>query len=100
LELKVGDVLSGYVKKIREDNKLDISLQPLGYTKFNDENVQKIYDALVANGGSLDLTDRSSPEQIYARFGLSKKAFKKAVGGLYKQRKITIEPDGIHLAQV
>jgi len=99
-ELKVGDVLSGYVKKIREDNKLDISLQPLGYTKFNDENVQKIYDALVANGGSLDLTDRSSPEQIYARFGLSKKAFKKAVGGLYKQRKITIEPDGIHLAQV
>lgn len=96
-ELSVGSLLTGFVKKIREDNKLDVSLQPLGYTNFNDENVQKIYDALVANNGSLPLTDKSTPEQIYARFSLSKKAFKKAVGALYKQRKITMAADGIEL---
>lgn len=96
-ELNIGDTIPGYVKKIREENKLDISVHPLGYRNFNDENSELIFDALVANNGSIALTDKSSPEQIYAQFGLSKKAFKKAVGALYKQRKITIAPDGIQL---
>ena len=96
-DLNIGETLTGWVKKIRRDNKLDLSVQPLGYQNFNDENAELIYDALTANDGSLPLNDKSSPELIHAQFGLSKKAFKKAVGALYKQRKITITAEGIAL---
>ena len=96
-EVRVGDAMKGYVKKIREDNKIDISLQPQGYEKFNDVNSQKIYDELIANNGFLPLNDKSSPEDIYDTLGISKKAFKKAIGSLYKDRKISIEGNGIQL---
>ena len=95
--INIGDVLKGYVKKIREDNKLDISLQPIGYKKFIDVNSSNIYQTLIDNNGYLTVTDKSSPEEIKSLFGLSKKAFKKSIGALYKQKKIVIEKDGIRI---
>ncbi len=95
--LNVGDKLKGFVKKIREDNKLDISLQPIGYRNAIDPNTDLILRKLSANNGRLALTDQSSPEEIYERLGISKKAFKKAIGALYKQGKIELLPQGIKL---
>ncbi len=95
--LQIGQSLKGYVKEIREDNKLDISLQPIGYEQFNDINVDTIYRALLDQDGYMLFTDKSSPEEIYDAFGMSKKAFKKAVGALYKAQKISIEDRGIRL---
>ena len=89
-DLRIGDELTGYVKRVREDKKLDISLQPIGYTQFNDVNCNLIYQKLIAQGGILNLSDKSAPEAIYDALGISKKAFKKAIGALYKQRKIDI----------
>mgnify|MGYP000399692372 CR=1 FL=1 len=94
-KLNIGDKLKGYVKKIREDNKLDIQLQPIGFENFNDPNCEMILRRLAVNDGFLAISDKSSPEEIYDQFGISKKAYKKAIGTLYKQRKITLEPDGI-----
>jgi hypothetical protein len=96
-ELNIGDKLEGYVKQIREDNKLDISLQPIGYAKSNDVNTELIYRKLKENNGFLAITDKSSPEEIYSTFEISKKAFKKSLGSLYKEKKISIESDGIKL---
>lgn len=96
-ELNIGDKLNGFVKKIREDNKIDISIQPIGYDNFNDTNSELIYRTLVENKGFLAVTDKSSPDEIYLQFGISKKAFKKSIGALYKQRKITIQLKGIKL---
>lgn len=95
--LNIGDRLKGFVKNIRDDNKIDISLQPLGYDKFNDPNCDLILEKLNNNKGALSITDNSTPEEIYATFGISKKAFKKAIGSLYKQRRIVISPDRITL---
>jgi predicted RNA-binding protein (virulence factor B family) len=94
-KLNIGDVLNGYIKKIREDHKLDISLQPIGYDHYNDANAEKILQKLKAQAGFLTTTDKSPPEEIYAQFGMSKKAFKKAIGALYKKRKIIFESGGI-----
>ena len=96
-ELNIGDKLKGFVKKIREDNKIDISIQAIGYNNFIDANSDLIYRALLENKGFLAITDKSSPEEIYSQFGISKKAFKKTIGTLFKQRKIKIQPDGIKL---
>lgn len=96
-ELNIGDKLKGFVKNIREENKLDISLQPIGYTNYNDANTQLVYQTLLDSEGHLDITDKSSPDEIHALFGMSKKAFKKALGALYKDRKIEIKPGGIKL---
>lgn len=96
-ELKIGDKLNGFVKKIREDDKIDVSIQPIGYEKCNETNNRLIYRKLLENEGFLAVTDKSSPEAIYLQFGISKKAFKKSVGALYKQQKITIQPHGIKL---
>ncbi|WP_117885068.1 CvfB family protein [Aureibaculum luteum] len=95
--LNIGDQLKGYVKKVREDNHIDISIQPIGYRKFNDANSNLILTALSKNDGLLPLTDKSSPEEIYSSLGMSKKAFKKAIGFLYKNRAITLEDSGIKL---
>lgn len=96
-EVRVGDKMKGYVKRIREDNKVDISLQPIGYDNFRDVNTKKIVIKLLDNDGFLKLNDKSSPEDIYFHFGISKKAFKKSIGGLYKERKIAFEDGGIKL---
>ncbi len=96
-ELNIGDKLKGFVKKIREDNKIDISLQAIGYNKFIDTNSDLIYRALLENDGFLAVTDKTSPDEIYLQFGMSKKAFKKTLGALFKQKKIKIQPNGIKL---
>ncbi|HCS20334.1 MAG TPA: GntR family transcriptional regulator [Bacteroidetes bacterium] len=95
--LRVGQKLKGFVKKVRPDNKLDISLQPIGYEKATEVNTDKIMRLLAENSGFLPFTDKSTPDEVYATFGISKKAFKKAVGALYKERKIVLEEEGIRL---
>ena len=92
--INIGDVIPGCVKTIRKDNKLDISLQPLG-SKVLEPAAKKIYEVLKENGGFLGLHDKSAPEEIRDVFQMSKKTFKKGLGTLYKERKIKIEPDGI-----
>ncbi len=96
-DLNIGDRMKGYVKKLREDNKIDISIQPIGYKNFNDANSEMIYNTLTENGGFLPITDRSTPEEIYSTLGMCKKAFKRSLGALYKQRKIDIQSEGIKL---
>jgi predicted RNA-binding protein (virulence factor B family) len=96
-EIRVGDRLKGYVKKVRDDNKIDISIQAIGFRNVNDSNSELIYKTLIENNGFLAITDKSSPDDIYTQFGISKKAFKKSLGALYKQKKVDIQPDGIKL---
>jgi len=96
-ELRVGQVLTAYIKSIRPDNKIDLSLTPLGYENTNDTNENIVLEALQFADGYLPYHDKSDPEAIRAQFNLSKKAFKKAIGGLYRQRQIAIESDGIRL---
>ena len=95
-KLKVGDKVAGFVKKIRDDKKLDIALRPIGYENLIDSDVSRVLSHM-ASKGFLALTDKSTPEEIYEELNISKKAFKKAIGALYKQRKIIIEAAGIRL---
>ena len=94
--LKVGQLIKGFVKQVRLDGKLDIILQQEGLGSI-EPNAQKILNILKSNGGFLDLNDKSSPELITNKVAMSKKSFKKAIGNLYKARKITIVPEGIKL---
>jgi hypothetical protein len=87
--------LKGYVRHIRDDHKLDITLQPIGFRQYNDANVELLIKRLRSGRGFLPFTDKSSTEAIYAEFGISKKAFKKAVGTLYRERLVRLEDDGI-----
>ena len=96
-KLNIGDKIKGYVKQIRDDNKIDISLQPIGFENFNDPNCELVLLKLKAQKGFLPVTDKSTPEEIYSKFGISKKAYKKAIGTLYKQRKIILQSDGVKL---
>ncbi|MBK9763311.1 MAG: hypothetical protein IPO87_08080 [Flavobacteriales bacterium] len=80
---------------MREDNKLDITLQPIGYRQYIDVNTAMLAKRLQGRTGFLPLTDKSSAEEIHAEFGISKKAFKKALGALYKDRLVRIEEMGI-----
>ena len=94
--LEKGEHLKGYVKEIREDDKLDISLSPLGYQKV-DGISQTILNTLQLKGGYLSVHDKSEPELIYNLFRCSKKTFKQAIGLLYKQHLIQIELKGIRM---
>lgn len=94
--LRIGDSTKGFIKKIREDNKIDVMLQRPGYRSI-EPNAQKILDKLHAAGGFIDLTDKSDPDEIRKRMQMSKKSFKKAAGSLYKQRLIEIKEDGLLL---
>ena len=87
-----------FVKKIREDNKLDIGIGKQGVEKL-DSDQQTIIKLLKLHKGFLPYHDKSSPDDIYAFFGMSKKAFKMSVGILYKAKLITIEEEGIRLAE-
>jgi len=96
-DISVGDKLKGIIKKIRPGNKLDITLEKIGYRNI-EPNSQLILEFLENNEkGFMKLTDKSSPEAIKSLVQMSKKSFKKAVGTLYKQRRIRIELDGIYL---
>ncbi len=89
-----GDRLAGFVKRLRSDGKIDVTLHPVG-ARGAEEARTRLLDALRQNDGFLPLHDDSSPEQIRDVLGLSKKAFKKALGGLYKTGKVEILPTGI-----
>ena len=97
-DIKQGEYTYGFVKKIRDDNRLDIMLEKSS-VKLVDALEEKIYQRLRANDGFLPVTDKSSPEQIFELFGVSKKVYKKAVGGLYRQRVIEILDNGIRLTK-
>lgn len=98
-DIRYADKMPGYIKKIREDGKIDLILQPFG-NKGADDLGQKILDLLKEKGGFLPVTDKTSPEEIYNLFGVSKKKYKMALGGIYKKKLITIESDGIKLTAV
>ena len=94
--LEKGDHLKGYIKEIREDEKIDVSLTPLGYQKI--EGVAGIIlESLHIHGGFLPVHDKSDPDEIYSLFRCSKKSFKQAIGALYKQKLISLESGGIRL---
>jgi len=92
-----GQQVTGYVKALRGDGKLNLALAPPGYAKV-DAVAGAILAELKRSGGFLAVTDKTAPERIYALFGVSKKAYKSSLGALYKNRKIVLEPDGIRLA--
>lgn len=96
--IKTGDSLQGYIRQVREDGKIDVCLQPNMLTHIEHSN-EVIMDALKSQGGKLTVTDKSSPEDIYEAFQMSKKAFKRAIGSLYKQKKIKIENGDISLIE-
>jgi predicted RNA-binding protein (virulence factor B family) len=87
--LRLGEKCQGYIKNIRDDGKVDLSLRPQGYAA-SDNASDQILKYLGDHGGSMSITDGSSPEVIYQAFGMSKKLFKKALGALLKQDRITI----------
>ena len=94
--IRTGDRMRGYIKNIRPDNKIDVSLQKLGYENV-EPNAEKILDELRASRGFLRLNDNSHPEDIKTVLKMSKKTFKKAIGALYKEKRIDIKDDGIYL---
>lgn len=95
-DIRTGDRLVGYIKTIRPDNKIDVSLQKIGYENI-EPNAEKILDELRASRGFLRLNDNSHPEDIKTVLKMSKKTFKKAIGLLYKDKQIEIKEDGIYL---
>jgi len=97
--LELGQKIEGYIKNIREDGKIDVSLQPQGFENVIDRNTAIILERLKARQGYLKMTDKSQPEYIQQELNMSKKAFKSAIGYLYKHKKITIEADGIYLVK-
>ncbi len=96
-KVKMGDRTKGYVKQVREDGKIDILLEPLGYKESVVSNTQAVLNVLKAHKNFIPLTDKSDPNDVKRILGLSKKAFKRAVGHLYKQKLIDIRQDGIYL---
>lgn len=96
--LTPGQRLSGYIKAMRADGKIDLCLDPSGYSRVK-PLAQCILEELEAGGGELALDDKSPPEAIRDRFGASKKAFKQALGALYRDRLITLESPGIRLVR-
>lgn len=97
-KLKIGEKISGYVKNIREDGRVDLYLQKPGFEKIvdiGDQILAKIKDV----GGFLAITDKSPAEEIYQLFAISKKNYKKAVGGLYKKGLVILEEKGVRLVK-
>ena len=95
-ELTVGEQLEGYIKKIREDSKIDVTLRKGGLDDIKDAR-ETILKNLNEHDGFLPLSDKSTPEMIKEKLQMSKKLFKKAIGGLYKDKIIEIQQEGIHL---
>jgi predicted RNA-binding protein (virulence factor B family) len=91
-----GDKFKGFIKKIYPDNKIDVAAGMPGYNRIEDET-EKIIRLLNEHNGYLPFYDKSTPEEIYTFFAMSKKTFKMTVGNLYKQKKIALEKTGIRL---
>jgi hypothetical protein len=94
--IAVGDRFQGFIKNILPENKIDVAAGKPGYNRVEDET-EKIIRLLKENDGYLPYHDKSSPEDIYSFFAMSKKTFKMATGNLYKQHKISFTTSGIQL---
>ncbi|PWS29614.1 RNA-binding protein [Pedobacter yonginense] len=94
--IQPGEIRKGWIKKIRVEGKIDLTLQPSGYGHILDSKVM-IMNELKKNNGLIELGDKSTPEEIYHRFQISKSAFKKTIGSLYKERLISISDTDIKL---
>jgi hypothetical protein len=94
--LHPGQKLKGYVKQVRPDDKIDLTLQKSGFANI-DPVIQKIMEYLETHDGSMDITDKSPAELIYLKFGISKRAFKQAIGILYRKRMVKIESNHVSL---
>lgn len=94
--IRVGDTMKGFVKTVREDNKVDLSLQKRGFELVDDVK-WKLLNIIKKNDGFLALNDKSSPEEIKSQLQISKKAFKKAIGALYRERLVKITDKGVEL---
>ncbi|MEA3405863.1 MAG: S1-like domain-containing RNA-binding protein [Pseudomonadota bacterium] len=94
--LRMGQKMQGYIKGIRPDRKINLTLQKQGQ-EAREELGEMILAVLEVNGGQSELTDKSTPEEIFAQYRVSKASYKKALGKLYKARKIVIEPGLIRL---
>lgn len=88
--LEIGETHTAFVKQVREDGRIDVRMQPVGYQTI-EPNGAKILQILQESNGFMPLHDDSAPEVIYGMLEMSKKSFKKAIGTLYKQDKIVIE---------
>jgi predicted RNA-binding protein (virulence factor B family) len=97
-QLYKGNTYQAYIKKIKDNGEIDLSIQKIGF-KHVDDQTEVIYTMLKKNKGYLNLSDSSSSEEIQARLKMSKKVFKKAIGMLYKMKKISIEDNGIYLIE-
>lgn len=94
--LRIGDVIEARVLAVREDGKMNLSLREKGYLQM-DADAARIMSKLSGNGGFLPYHDKSSPDEIREEFGMSKNEFKRAIGRLYKNRKIVISSEGIKM---
>lgn len=96
--IRIGQQLKGYVKPLRGDGKLDISLDQIGHLSI-EPNAKRLLEALREAQGFLPLTDKSDPSLIREQLGISKKLFKKAAGNLYRQKLIQLKEDGMYLVK-
>lgn len=95
-DVTIGQHITGYIKKITEEGKVDVALQKQGVAAISDNTVV-ILEKLKQNNGFLALTDKSQPGEVYEMLGISKKLFKKAIGTLYKLKLVELKEDGVHL---
>ncbi len=96
-QLKRGQQLKGYIKLVRDDGKIDLTLYKSGYLDKIDELSEKVLSELATADGFLPLNDKSTPEEIYLTLGMSKKNFKQSIGKLFKSRLISIDDSGIRM---
>jgi len=96
--IDIGDRFKGFIKNILPENKIDVAAGKPGYQRVEDE-AEKVLRLLKENDGYLPYHDKSSPEEIYSFFGMSKKTFKMTTGNLYRQHKITFAKEGIQLKE-
>lgn len=97
IDISYGQQLKGFIKELRPDGKIDLRLNKIGRNAVRDEIEPQIVELLKANKGFYAITDKTPAEKIYELFGVSKKKYKIALGGLYKKRVIRVEDDGIYL---
>lgn len=95
-QLYTGDRVKGYIKAVRPDGKIDVSLQPSGY-QHTLSFADKLLEYLQSHGGKCHLGDKSDAQAIYDTFGVSKRVFKQALGDLYKRHLVTLEPNAVKL---
>jgi len=98
-EIKEGQIVEGFVKKMRQDGKIDVALEAQNFKKSINSLTKRLISRLESNDGVLHLNDKSSPEKIKEQLQMSKKNFKKAVGNLYREKTITLKDNAIYLVK-